>query len=114
MLYVNSGTDVINAGAGDDTIRFGASTVDTIDGGTGTDILDFSAIDASTLTAGDQAFGFIGNAAFGHVAGELRTQTGADGVLHLLGDTNGDGVADMDVQMFFNGPALLSASDFIF
>jgi hypothetical protein len=35
-------------------------------------------------------------------------------VLHLLGDTNGDGVANFDVQMFFNGPALLSASDFIF
>ncbi len=117
-----AGRDLLSGGNGADHFVFGKTSDSTVglnadhvlDFTSGTDILDFSAIDASTLTAGDQAFGFIGNAAFGHVAGELRTQTGADGVLHLLGDTNGDGVADMDVQMFFNGPALLSAGDFIF
>jgi hypothetical protein len=36
------------------------------------DLIDLSRIDANTLLDGDQAFEFIGNAAFSKTAGELR------------------------------------------
>jgi len=74
------------------------------------DQLDFSNVDANTLTGGDQAFSFIGNAAFGHHAGELRYYQ-QSGVTYVAGDTNGDGVADFTVRI--DALHTLQASDFI-
>jgi serralysin len=45
-------------------------------------------------TAGNQAFRFIGSAAFSGVDGQLRFAGGL-----LQGDTNGDRVADLEVRI---------------
>jgi len=76
----------------------------------GTDRIDLSAIDANSATAGDDAFSFIGTAAFTGQAGQLRYEI-AGGRVHIYGDVNGDG--GVDFQIVANG-VLLQASDFIF
>jgi serralysin len=76
----------------------------------GTDRIDLSAIDANAATAGDDAFSFIGTAAFTHHPGELRYQV-LGGAVCIYGDVNGDG--SVDFQITANG-TLLQASDFIF
>ncbi|MGB8811863.1 MAG: M10 family metallopeptidase C-terminal domain-containing protein, partial [Paracoccaceae bacterium] len=68
------------------------------------DRVDLRAIDAETNLAGDQAFHFIGGAAFGRDAGELRFSAG-----FLIGDVNGDGVADFRILM--SGVAALVQTD---
>ncbi len=75
----------------------------------GTDRIDLSAIDANRATAGEDAFTFIGSAAFGHVAGELRWET-RGGRAHILADLDGDAVADMHI--IASAPAV-GAADFI-
>ena len=76
----------------------------------GTDKIRLTEIDANTGAAGNQAFTFIGNAAFSNVAGQLRTYTqGGDNF--LAGDVNGDGVADFTINL---GTATAAATDFFF
>ncbi|HEY7384825.1 MAG TPA: matrixin, partial [Beijerinckiaceae bacterium] len=59
------------------------------------DKIDLRTIDADTDgTAGNQAFRFIGGAAFSGVDGQLRFSGGL-----LQGDTNGDRVADFEVRI---------------
>ena len=74
------------------------------------DKLDFASVDADTLTGGDQAFQFIGTAAFSNVAGELRYDI-IDGNTYVYGDTNGDGVADFMVRVI--GSHSLTEGDFV-
>jgi Ca2+-binding RTX toxin-like protein len=113
------GRDTLAGGAGADRFLYGS--VGQSPAGAGSDlILDFShadgdrielaAIDANTAAAGDQAFAFIGTAAFGHVAGQLRAET-AGGVTTLSGDVDGDGVAD--VQIRCTGAIAFVAADFL-
>ncbi|MGA0840103.1 MAG: hypothetical protein ACO3P1_09445, partial [Pseudomonadales bacterium] len=73
------------------------------------DRIDLSAIDADTTLADDQAFTFIGTAAFGNRAGELRYIPGATSVVQ--GDTDGDGVADFTLRVV--GVPALQETDFI-
>lgn len=125
------GNDLISGGAGNDTIQ-GDAGADTLSGGAGMDIFifgpsdlgsvdritDFSsadkdkvslgAIDANTLKAGDQAFSYIGSAAFHNVAGELRFEV-VNGSGALLGDTNGDGVAD--IKIWIDGVKSMTTAD---
>ncbi len=54
------------------------------------DTIDLAEIDANTRAAGDQAFRFVGGAAFSHKAGELRSYS-SHGDHFLAGDVNGDG-----------------------
>jgi hypothetical protein len=63
-----------------------------------------------TAVAGDQAFSFIGTAAFTHHAGELRFAT-ASGVTSVYGDVNGDGTADFQIRL--SGTITLVAADFV-
>jgi len=70
------------------------------------DVINLSLIDANALTGGNQAFSFIGNAAFSNTAGELRFSTGV-----LSADTNGDGIADFAIN--FTSVASTQAGDFI-
>jgi serralysin len=75
------------------------------------DRIDLAAIDADPSAAGDQAFAWLGvGAAFTGASGQLAArQLGAD--LEVLGDVNGDGVADMAILVKNN--ATLTASAFI-
>lgn len=78
----------------------------------GQDILDFSAIDANTRLAGNQAFQFLETAGtpFSGVAGQLRFDV-VGGNTILSADTNGDRVADFQVQL--NGVVPLLPEDLL-
>jgi serralysin len=137
------GNDILNAKAGDDTLiggtgrdtmvgdggsdtfvytsfadsYAGPATRDFLNGFThGEDRIDLSAIDANPFNSGDQAFQFIGNAAFtgagSNSAGELRTFTFGGGNFNIVqADWNGDGTPEMEI--FVNLTDTMSASDFI-
>jgi Ca2+-binding RTX toxin-like protein len=110
-----AGADTLSGGAGADSFLFRASDVGTTDR-----ILDFSridgdkinlgAVDANTNLLGDQRFAFVGSNAFTKVAGELRAVV-SNGNTTLMGDTNGDGVADFQVVVV--GGGTLQATDFM-
>ena len=126
-LYGDEGEDVLVGGAGRDTLYGGAdadsfvfravadsaagSTLRDVISGfeTGLDLIDLTRIDANTVLNGNQAFAFIGTAAFGSIAGQLRAIHGAFSVLQ--GDVNGDGVADFELQL--NGIATLRVNDIL-
>lgn len=133
QLYGGDGDDVLVGGAGNDIFEGGLG-MDTMTGGAGADIfrfrpadvaaggrdvitdfqrgsdkIDISLIDAKAGTAANDAFTFIGTAAFTKKAGELRFEkVGADSVVHA--DTNGDGAADFSIVL--KGIGALAANDF--
>lgn len=80
--------------------------------------MDFSAIDANTLLPGDNAFTFLATqgAAFTGARGQLRwlqedpAGTANDRTI-VMGDINGDGVADFHVEL--TGLIPLTIDDFI-
>ena len=113
------GNDKIDGGMGHDTLT-GGSGVDTFfynkiaesaPGGVysdfitdftpGTDKINLSAIDANPVLPSNQAFDFIGTAAFSGAAGELRWENSTDPLIPdiLQMDVNGDGVPDMEIQL---------------
>jgi serralysin len=111
-LVGGPGADVLVGGGGADTFVFRSAThssphmTDTIrDFVSGVDTIDLRAIDADVTMAGNQAFSFIGSAPFSHTAGELTFRNNS-----LLGDTNGDGQADLQID--FLGVSMLTDSDF--
>jgi Ca2+-binding RTX toxin-like protein len=104
-LAGGEGRDDLRGGAGADTFVFAALNDSTVtaadiitDFATGTDIVDLSAIDADSLTPGDQAFAFIGSAAFGLLAGEVQWSVTPEGLGQLRGDVDGDGLADFAIS----------------
>ena len=131
-LFGGLGNDVLLGGDGDDLL-FGGWGDDQLIGGDGKDrfvfhgnnngtdaILDFVhgddvislyGIDAIAGTARNDRFTFIDNAAFSGTAGELRLEHVANGVM-VLGDTDGDGVADF--SLIVEGVDDLTVNDFIF
>jgi Ca2+-binding RTX toxin-like protein len=117
LLVGGSGVDILNGGAGADTFRFASyesgtgAAADLIeDFASGEDVIDLAQIDANFLAAGDQAFTFIGAAAFSSTAGELRYRTdGTD--TWLEGDTDGDGLANFEIVLA--GAPLPVAGDFV-
>src|SRR5262249_1322960 len=137
VILGSAGNDTLSGGGGNDTLTGGAGS-DLLSGGAGAGpvvysalseskgptiatIVDFqsleggridlSAIDANSKVAGDQAFAWIGDSAFHKVAGELREAIGADGNMHVYGDTSGDGKADF--ELILSGTAQRVGSDFI-
>jgi Ca2+-binding RTX toxin-like protein len=112
LLFGNLGADTLSGGGGADVFRYdstaesnSASKDHILDFAPGTDKIDLSRIDANTLVAGDQAFTFIGNAAFSGVAGQLRTYV-QGGENYLAGDVNGDGLADFTVNTGAGAPVV--------
>ncbi len=126
LLSGGAGTDTLTGGRGNDTLTGGLG-IDSLNGGLGLDIFvftgadlagttaapggsdtiqDFSnterdrinlaAVDANSLVVKDQAFNFIGTSAFQNVAGQLRYEE-INGVIYVMGDTNGDGTADFAI-----------------
>ena len=126
-VYGSAGADFIVGGAGADTLR-GNAGADRFDYNTtgesrtsardkildftpGVDKLDLGGIDANTAVSGNQAFSFLGDSAFTQHAGELRIDTSDPSKTIVLGDTNGDGVADFAIELI--GDVHPSAGDFL-
>jgi len=137
-LFGGAGDDWLYGGGGADMLVGGAG-LDSMTGGSGADqfafnpgdftasllpsqvdrITDFSRADGDkinlspidAITGGsDNAFSFIGNAAFSGVAGQLRYDY-AGGDTMVFGDINGDGIADFAIQL--TGSFSLISSDFL-
>lgn len=115
------GADVLTGGAGSDQFRYfgqsdsglGAAADRITDYAIGSDRLNFLLLDADAATAGDQAFSFIGTAAFAATGiGQIRyTNSGTD--LLVQADVNGDGIADMEIILQGLNGGTLTAGDFI-
>jgi hypothetical protein len=73
------------------------------------DEIDLSAIDA-VVGGGDDAFAFIGAAAFNGVAGELRYSAITGGVA-VEADTDGDAAADFRIDVL--GVTSIGPTDFL-
>ena len=120
-IFGGGGGDALRGGLGNDTFRydnltdsFGATnaTRDRILDFTAGDKIDLSRIDAITGGA-DDAFTFIGSAAFGNVAGQLRFTDVGGGIFNIEGDVNGDGFADFAI-LVTAGPAYpFAPADFV-
>lgn len=133
-LSGNAGNDALDGGSGDDLL-IGGEGADTLTGGTGGDLfrffegdsgtgadadrivdffnyidkLDLRGVDSDSGTVGNQAFCWIGTAAFSGTAGELRfTSNGTE--TWLQGDQTGDGIADFEIV--FTGDVTLYPTDF--
>ena len=126
-LFGGHGSDILSGGTGRDTLSGGTGEDLFLfdDGETGNTlasadiVTDFSRIEGDKLRleaidaiAGgeDDAFAFIGDAAFSGTAGELRYEQGANYTL-VLGDTDGDGLADLAIRL--DGVIDLTVQDFV-
>jgi VCBS repeat-containing protein len=136
VLIGGAGNDIINGNAGNDRIEGGAGQ-DTMSGGLGADTfvfvdvsqslpaskdvitdfevgidkIDLSQIDASIPTPlYDQPFGYGGNTTNVVAHSVTWFQTGGNTIVQA--DTNGDSLADIQIQL--NGLKTLTAADFIF
>ena len=136
MLYGQADADLLQGKGGDDVLG-GGGAADLLTGGAGADrfvyeaasdsgavggvdriadffaaehdLIDLRQIDAKPAKPGDQGFDFIGAAAFGAKAGQLRYAVAGDD-LELQGDLNGDGVADLVITLL--GVAAVTQADF--
>jgi len=139
-LNGGEGADVVSGDAGDDYLSGGAGTdkltggagADTMEGGSGNDLflfaratdadgdtildfatgdrLDLRGIDANAGTAANEAFAFVGTAAFSGQAGQLR-YTLVDGSTQVSGDVNGDRIADFVLTIA--GQRAMTAADLL-
>jgi Ca2+-binding RTX toxin-like protein len=116
-LNGGAGVDVMTGGAGADCFRFfdGESGTGTAadrieDFSSGQDVIDLAAIDADLGTEGDQAFTFIGGAAFSGAAGQLRFASDGNDT-RLQADTDGDGFSDFEIVL--TGPVVPLIGDFV-
>jgi len=130
QLFGGQGTDTLQGDAGADTLSGGDALKDTFayvamgDSGVGVgnrdsitdfdaaDVISFKAIDADASVIGDQAFAFIGTAAFAVQAlSQVRYQVvGSDTIIQV--ENTGDGVVDMEIKLTGYTTAI-NAHDFI-
>jgi Ca2+-binding RTX toxin-like protein len=121
QLYGNLGADTLRGGAGNDAFEYyavGESTTasrDTILDFTAGDYVNLYLIDADANAAnGDTAFAFIGSAAFGNVAGQLRAVQDpvTMGQWLVEADINGDGIADLAIGLTVTDGHAITGNDF--
>jgi Ca2+-binding RTX toxin-like protein len=128
QIYGGSGDNVLTGGLGADRLEgLGGNDVfayrataestsasrDTIMDFNGGDKIDLSAIDVNPATGGDEAFTYVGTAAFSGAAGELRVASAGASQRLVEADTNGDKVADLAILVTTTDNHILTASDFI-
>jgi hypothetical protein len=118
LIHGNLGADQLTGNGGADTFRYQSTAESTtgsmdhiLDFAAGIDKIDLSRIDADSNMAGDQSFTFIGSNAFSGTAGQLRAYQDG-GSWFVEGDTNGDNVADLVIQLTVTGGPLTQA-DFL-
>jgi serralysin len=121
LVYGGGGADQLTGGAGSDTFRFqqasdstAAATDKILDFLSGTDRIDLSRIDAISGTEGNDTFTFIGGGAFTNVAGQLRATNVSGNSWRVEGDVNGDGTADLVIDVTLASDQPLVATDFQF
>jgi Ca2+-binding RTX toxin-like protein len=121
-LYGRGGDDILSGGTGADRLEggrgadlfvfgevdAGRDAIADFDAAEG-DRIDLSAIDAVAETVDEDAFQFVGTAAFSGTAGELRLAA-ANGGWEVSGDCDGDGVADFTILVASSQPL---AGDFV-
>ncbi len=122
LIYAGAGSNTIYGGVGDDTITAGTGR-DLMVGSVGADVFVFTSAANIGLGAGRDVISdftagvdhinlaalhltFIGQAAFGGVAGQLRSIAG-----FVTGDINGDGLSDFTIELTDAGA--LGANSFI-
>lgn len=117
ILIGGAGADRLTGGAGSDVFVLESAGDSPIGGRDvitdfvrGSDRIDLSGIDAISGTAGDDAFAFVGRAAFSGTAGELRYAR-SGGNTFLEGDIDGDALPDFQVMLA--GGINLVQTDFI-
>ncbi|QNM82911.1 calcium-binding protein [Sphingomonas sabuli] len=116
------GKDIVTGGSDADLFVFRSGDFAGLSAGSCDRIIDFSQADGDQIrlnsidangangSTTNEAFSFIGSAAFHGVAGELRYVQNA-GNTFVMGDTNGDGAADFMIRL--DGLHSLAASDFL-
>lgn len=124
-LLGSAGRDILFGGAGNDLFLFmdgdfagkTRATADIVMDWNAGDRIDVSDVDADIRVVsgagGDQAFAFLGTAAFNTAdsrIGELRYEVSSSGV-YVYGDQNGDGIADFMIRV--EGVSSLGAADFV-
>ncbi len=118
-LIGGAGADVLTGGADSDIFKFIAladsgitsKTRDTItDFKSFTDKIDLSVIDANEKITGDQAFTFIGTAAFNKTNASAQLRFDATSKI-LYGSTDADTAPEFSIQL--NGVSSLAATDFV-
>jgi Ca2+-binding RTX toxin-like protein len=123
IITGGTGLDTMSGGLGNDTFVFKALNESGVGVGNndlitdfqglndgGLDRIDLSAIDANAAVAGNQAFTFIGTAAFS-AAGQLRyLQVGADTVIQVNTNTN---TGTIEFELRLTGHHALTAGDFV-
>ena len=77
------------------------------------DLINLTSIDADTATGGNQAFAFIGTAAFSNVAGELRFENAGGANWLVQGDVNGDGTSDFEILVTVSDADPITSADFM-
>jgi Ca2+-binding RTX toxin-like protein len=113
------GGDTIVGGAGGDLFQYRSAAESSgydydriLDFAAG-DRIDLQVIDADGNPAnGNGKFAFIGDAAFGRIAGQLRAVE-LDGSWLVQGDTNGDGWADLQILVTASPDHILAGADFV-
>jgi Ca2+-binding RTX toxin-like protein len=117
FLTGGQGADILTGGNGNDMFIYESLSDSTVapagrdqiaDFLIGSDRIDLEQIDA-VLGDGDNAFNFVGAAAFQN-AGDLRAVAAGNNTL-VSGDIDGNGVADF--QIVVRGTMTLSATDFV-
>jgi serralysin len=117
LLAGGAGRDRLSGGAGLDVFDFDRATDSGLSAATrdvildfmrGQDRIDLSGIDANAATGANEAFSYIGNAAFStsDATGQLRLEGGI-----LYGSTDADAAAEFSIEVV--GATRLGAADFV-